>query len=29
MRFDPDSRTWAAYDGGLVAWMKSELQPAE
>jgi hypothetical protein len=27
MRFDPDSRSWCAYDGGLVAWMKSELQP--
>ena len=28
MRFDPESRQWQAYDGGLVNWMKSELQSA-
>lgn len=28
MRFDPEARNWVAYDGGLVAWMKSELQSA-
>ena len=27
VRFDPGSRRWTAYDGGLVSWMKEELQP--
>jgi hypothetical protein len=25
MRFDPEKRTWSAYDGGLVTWLKSEF----
>jgi len=28
MAFDPFHRTWGAYDGGLVRWMKQELLPA-
>lgn len=27
VRFDPATRSWAAYDGGLVTWLKSELEP--
>ncbi len=27
VRFDPGSRRWSAYDGGLVSWVKEELQP--
>jgi len=27
VRFDPITRAWAAYDGGLVTWLKSELEP--
>lgn len=27
VRFDPGSRRWSAYDGGLVGWLKEELQP--
>jgi len=27
LRFDPSSRRWLAYDGGLVGWMKEELRP--
>lgn len=25
MRFDPETREWLGYDGGLLRWMKSEL----
>jgi hypothetical protein len=25
LRFDPVSREWKSYSGGLVRWMKSEL----
>jgi hypothetical protein len=25
LRFNPNSQTWEAYDGGLVGWMKNEL----
>lgn len=25
MRFDSSTRTWSAYDGGLVPWIKSEF----
>lgn len=28
LRFDPTSRKWAAYEGGLVKWMKHQLLPA-
>lgn len=27
VRFDPITRSWGAYDGGLVTWLKSELEP--
>jgi hypothetical protein len=27
VRFDPSTRSWAAYDGGLVTWLKAELNP--
>lgn len=29
LRFDPDTREWRAYDGGLVRWMKEQLGPPE
>jgi hypothetical protein len=28
VRFHGGDRTWKAYDGGLVRWMKRELQPS-
>jgi hypothetical protein len=29
VRFNGTDRSWKAYDGGLVRWMKRELQPAD
>lgn len=29
LRFDPESKTWRAYDGGLLRWMKERLAPPE
>jgi hypothetical protein len=29
LRFHPESRTWKAYDGGLLRWMKERLAPPE
>jgi hypothetical protein len=28
LRFDPATRQWGAYDGGLVSWMKQQLNYA-
>lgn len=29
LRFDPESKRWRAYDGGLLRWMKERLAPPD